>query len=101
LSGFLTGDETMGDGLGGEPGSQSAREMNASFVKKRPKDANPHCDPITERKLDFFRQMEEAFSTDQLEKVVVIIQQLSAKTELLDTVYELVQDETGKEKEAA
>jgi hypothetical protein len=101
LSGFLTGDETTEDGLGGEPDSQSAREMNASFVKKRPKDANLHCDPITESKLAFFRQMEEAFTADQLEKVVVIIQQLSAKTELLDTVYELVQDETGKDKEAA
>jgi hypothetical protein len=101
LSGFFTGEETMEDGLGAVLESPAAREMNASFVRKSPKDANPHFDPARESKLAFFRQMEEAFTGDQLEKVVLIIQQLSAKTELLDTVYELVQDDTGKEKEVA
>lgn len=101
LSGLLTGEETTAEGLAGITENEPSPETAASFSKKQQQNNAPEYDVATRNKLAFFAQMEAAFSEDQLEKVVGIIQGLGAKTELLDTVYDLVHDETEKEKEAA
>jgi hypothetical protein len=99
LSGLLTGEETHA-GLAGTTGKEPSPETTASFSKKTEQAAPPY-DVATRNKLIFFQQMEEAFTEEQLEKLVIIIQGLGAKTELLDAVYDLVQDEPDNEKEAA
>lgn len=100
LSGLLTGEETPVDGLVGTNGKETSPDMAASFSKKA-EQAEPQYDATTRNKLAFFQQMEEAFTEEQLEKVVTIIQELGAKTELLDTVFELLRGDANIEKEAA
>jgi hypothetical protein len=100
LSGLLTGEETHVEGLAGTTEKEPSPETTALFSKKQEQTA-PEYDVATRNKLAFLQQMEDAFTEDQLEKVVEIIQGLSAKKVLLDTVHELVIGEADKEKEAA
>jgi len=85
LSGYLSGEEVPPETLAGAPTS----ETSASFSKKEPTKA-PEPDPEIEARLDFFKQMEDAFPPPRMEKVIEIIQQLSYQPHQLDTVYELL-----------
>jgi hypothetical protein len=89
LSGFLLADEASADPLAGiDAGNEQLPETVASFNRKA-QNAAPQYDTATQNKLEFFRQMEEAF-TGQMEKVIELIQQLAARPEQLDTIHELL-----------
>lgn len=62
---------------------------NASFKKKA--DEQPSGE-INEAQFEFFRQMEETFSEEQLQKVMEINTAMLEDDSLVDTVYELIYD---------
>ena len=62
---------------------------NASFKKKA--DEQPSGE-INEAQFEFFRQMEETFSEEQLQKVMEINTAMLQDDSLVDTVYELIYD---------
>lgn len=102
LSGFLLEDEPSADTLAGTAtdNKSSTTGTAASFSKKEPT-AAPQYDPVIQKKLAFFQQMEEAFTMPQLEKAVEIIEQLSLQPEQLDTIYELLCAQSEKNNKAA
>jgi hypothetical protein len=90
LSGLLLGEEVSPDTLAGPAtNGEPSPSASASFNKKE-QTASPQYDPVTEKKLAFFKQMEEAFTVPQLEKAIEIIGQLSYQPEQLDAVYDLL-----------
>lgn len=92
LSGFLTGDESAANPLGdAENRPESIPETEASFTKKAQETSPLEYDQNTKNKLEFFKQMEDAFDTQQLQKVVHLIQKLAAKPDQIDVVCGLME----------
>jgi len=78
-----------------------SEETSASFAKKTKESPQENLDKDTKAKLEFFQQMEENFTEEQLNMVIEIIQSLAVKPEQLATVYELVLPKEESDKEAA
>ena len=72
--------------------------MIAKKIKESPQE---NLDKETKAKLEFFQQMEENFTEEQLNMVIEIIQSLAVNPEQLTTVYELVLPKEESDKEAA
>jgi hypothetical protein len=99
LSGLM-GTEQPSD-LSGTENKTTTEETTASFSKKAQEPSPQSEDTETKVKLGFFRQMEEAFSEEQLTMMLQITQGLMAKPEQLPVVYELVTSQGDAEKKAA
>jgi hypothetical protein len=88
LSGFLTDDaespEQLGDVLNNSP------ECSVSFSKKNEDSTNtPDNDSEAKYKLAFFKEMEEAFSIEQLQQVCEIIKGLQAQPDQISILHSL------------
>ena len=88
LSGFLTDDAESAEQLGDVP--QTSSEGSVSFSKKNA-DLNsaPEFDGETKQKLAFIEEMEDAFSTDQLQQVCEIIKGLQAHPDQIGILHSL------------
>lgn len=97
LSGLLGTEQP--DGLDGTENKTAQQEATASFTKKTIEPAAENEDSETKTKLEFFQQMEENFTEEQLTMMLQITQVLMVNPEQLLAVYELVlpQAEAGKE----
>ena len=99
LSGLL---ETEQPTISGSTENKAAsEETSASFAKKTKEPVQENHDNETKAKLEFFQQMEENFTEEQLNMVIEIIQSLAVKPEQLATVHELVLPREESNKEAA
>ena len=99
LSGLLENEQP---GVSSSTENKTAsEETSASFAKKINEPAQENHDKETKAKLEFFQQMEENFTEEQLNMVIEIIQSLAVNPEQLPTVYELVLPQEESEKEAA
>lgn len=99
LSGLL---ETEQPNVSGNTEHNAAsEETSANFTKRTNELPQENQDKETKAKLEFFQQMEENFTEEQLDMVIEIIQSLAVKPEQLPTVYELVLPQEESEKEAA
>jgi hypothetical protein len=105
LSGLLTGEEGAGESLLGtgtiqETGTAREKEGTATFNKKEAANT-AQMDASTEYKLEFFRNMEEAFTMQQLEKVVEIIKGLAASPDQIDDIHGLLYEQPSQNNKAA
>lgn len=87
--------------LSGTENKTNTEETTVSFAKKTQEPPPQSEDTETKVKLDFFRQMEDAFSEEQLTTMLQITQGLMVKPEQLPVVYELVTSQVDAEKKAA
>lgn len=99
LSGLLAGDDTESDPLNGIGNNNEPLET-ASF-KKVDSNSSPQFDSDTKHKLAFFREMEDAFTVPQLEKVIQVVQGLAANPDQLDVIHGLLHDGPIKNNQAA
>lgn len=99
LSGLLAGDNSESDPLDGV-GNKNELLATASFKKIDP-NSSPQFDPDTTHKLAFFKEMEDAFTVPQLEKVIQVIQGLAEKPDQLDVIHGLLHDGSANNNQAA
>ena len=99
LSGLL---ETEQPDVSASTENETAQEeTSATFAKKTKESPHENHDKETKAKLEFFQQMEESFTEEQLNMVVELIRSLAINPEQLITVYELVISKEEPDKEAA
>lgn len=99
LSGLLeTEQSTIPDSTDNQ---MEQEETSATFVKKPKETQQEIHDKETKAKLEFFQQMEESFTEEQLNMVVELIRSLAVNPDQLATVYELVITKEEPDKEAA
>jgi len=99
LSGLL---ETEQPTVSGSIENEIAQEeASATFAKKTKESSQENHDKETKVKLEFFQQMEESFTEEQLNMVIELISSLAVNPELLITVYELVISKEEPDKAAA
>ncbi len=79
----------------------ASEETNASFAKKIKEPVQKDLDKETKARLEFFEQMEENFTEEQLSMMIQITQTLMVNPEQLSTVYELVLPQEESDKETA
>lgn len=96
LSGFLTDEDAEQSLPSANDNDHESATSQASFSKKENTQQTQQFDGATQSKLDFFNQMEAAFSGNQLEKVIEIIQGLAADPQQIDTVHALIHSESSK-----
>jgi hypothetical protein len=89
LSGLLTEDSTENSLAGSVQPSTSATESEVTFSRKPPSEPSP-IDGVTQAKLNLLSELEAAFSTTQLEKVMGILQGLVEQPEQLETIHDLL-----------
>jgi len=99
LSGLLETEQPTV--LDGTEKKTTSEETTASFAKTIKDPVQEDLDKETKAKMEFFEQMEENFTEEQLNMVIEIIQSLAVKPEQLTTVYELVLSKEESDKEAA
>jgi len=88
LSGFLTDDAESPEQLGDVP--ETSSEGSVSFSKKdADSNSSPEFDGETKQKLAFIEEMEDAFSTDQLQQVCEIIKGLQAHPDQIAILHSL------------
>ncbi len=85
LSGLLGTDEEIADTENNS--ADTAEEHQASFSKKV---SDETIDKAVKAKLEFFRQMEDAFSEEELQKVFEIIHTLGEDSSQITTVHNLL-----------
>lgn len=89
LSGYLTDDEESSDQLGDI--LNTSPEGSVSFSKKNEENANASENDNEDRyKLAFFKEMEDAFSIEQLKQVCEIIKGLQTQPDQINTVHSLI-----------
>lgn len=89
LSGLLTEDSTENTLAGTAQDLSATSETAVSFTRKEEPSINP-TDEITQAKLSFLSDLEAAFSTAQLKKVMAILQGLVEQPDQLDTIHDLL-----------
>lgn len=95
LSGLLTEDSSENALAGPTQGDSAMTETEVSFKRKEEAPANS-IDAITQAKLDFLSQLDEAFSTAQMEKVWTILQALAEQPNQIDTIHDLLAGQQAK-----
>lgn len=93
LSGLLTNEDAEDQSPRVNDENKPPINGHASFARKQTAEALNQLDETTQRKLNFFNQIEAAFDEDQLEKVIDIIHGLGASPEQIDTVHSLLLSE--------
>lgn len=95
LSGLLNEDSPENALAGPSQGDSTVTETEVSFKRKEEAPANS-IDAIMQAKLDFLSQLDEAFSTAQMEKVWTILQALAEQPNQIDTIHDLLAGQQAK-----
>lgn len=89
LSGLLTDDSSENTLAGPTQEHSAVPETEVSFKRKEQPPSTP-IDDITQAKLNLLSDLESAFSTAQLEKVMAILQGLVEQPDQLETIHDLL-----------